>query len=108
VGSELDRDRDARAITAAIATIGDGWKLLIVSRLLENPLTLSALRNEMPDARATALAQQLKELIADDILALEGKGTPWEVYSVTDYGRTLIPALDCMGVWGRTHLIRLE
>jgi DNA-binding HxlR family transcriptional regulator len=108
VGNEFDRARDARAVTAAVATIGDGWKLLIVSRLLEAPLTLCELSSAMPDARATALAQQVKELIADDILCAEGKGTPWEVYSVTDYGRTLIPALDCMGLWGRMHLIRFD
>jgi DNA-binding HxlR family transcriptional regulator len=105
---EFHRERDARAVTAALTTIGDGWKPLIICRLLENPLTLSALCGAMPGALATALAQQLKELIADDIVCLDGNGSHWEVYSVTDYGRTLIPALDCMGLWGRTHLMRLE
>jgi DNA-binding HxlR family transcriptional regulator len=106
MGDKFHRDGDARAVAAALTTIGEGWKLLIVSRLLENPLTLSALCRAMPDALVTALAQQLMELIADDIVCVAGKGSHWEVFSVTDYGRTLIPALDCLGLWGRTHLTR--
>ncbi len=108
MGDKFHRERDARAVTAALATIGDGWKLLIVSRLIDNPLTLSALCSALPEALGAALKQQLKELIADDIVCVDGEGSHWEVFSVTDYGRTLIPALDCMALWGRTHLTRLE
>jgi DNA-binding HxlR family transcriptional regulator len=62
----------------------------------------------MPDALATALAQQLQELIAAEIVCVEGKGGRYEVYAVTGYGRTLIPTLDCMRLWGRSHLARLD
>jgi DNA-binding HxlR family transcriptional regulator len=107
VGNQFHRERDARAVDATLSTIGAGWKPILLSRLIETPSTLSSLRSAMPDALATALVHELKELIDAGIVCVNGADSPWEMYSVTDYGRTLAPALECMRRWGRTHLTRL-
>jgi DNA-binding HxlR family transcriptional regulator len=94
-------------VTVALTTIGEGWKPVLLSRLLETPSTLAALCSDIPDALAAALAQELKELIDAGIVCVNGAGSRWEVYSVTEYGRTLTPALECMRHWGRVHITRI-
>jgi DNA-binding HxlR family transcriptional regulator len=56
------------------------------------------------------LAQQLRELIGDDIVRREPTGdVPAPViYSLTDYGRSLLPLLENVKLWGRMHIMRLQ
>jgi DNA-binding HxlR family transcriptional regulator len=54
------------------------------------------------------LAQQLRELIADGIVVRERTGaTPAPViYSLTDYGDSVLPMLEMVRLWGKSHLER--
>ena len=95
-------------MTAALAAIGGKWKLIIVYWLAESPRHFAGLRREMPSISQKVLTQQLRELISDGIVQRQPKGpipAPVE-YSLTDYGRSVLPLAESVRVWGRAHLER--
>jgi DNA-binding HxlR family transcriptional regulator len=96
-------------LTAALAAIGGKWKLIIVYFLAESPKHFAALRKVMPGISQKVLTQQLRELVSDGIVDRQPKGkVPAPViYSLTDYGRSLLPLIEDVRLWGRTHMEKL-
>ena len=95
-------------LTAALAAIGGKWKLIIVYWLAESPKHFAALRKAMPSISQKVLTQQLRELMNDGIVNRDPKGAvpaPVE-YSLTDYGRSVLPLVEDVRLWGRGHLER--
>jgi DNA-binding HxlR family transcriptional regulator len=96
-------------LTAALAAIGGKWKLIIVYWLAQSPRHFAALRQVMPSISQKVLTEQLRELIGDGIVQRQPKGAipaPVE-YSLTDYGRSLLPLVEDIRLWGRAHIERL-
>ncbi|HEY8185044.1 MAG TPA: helix-turn-helix domain-containing protein [Pyrinomonadaceae bacterium] len=96
-------------LTAALAAIGGKWKLIIVYWLAESPKHFAGLRQAMPVISQKVLTQQLRELMSDGIVHREPKGAipaPVE-YSLTEYGRSLLPLVEDVRVWGRGHMEHL-
>jgi DNA-binding HxlR family transcriptional regulator len=96
-------------LTAALAAIGGKWKLIIIYWLAASPKHFAALRRLMPDVSQKVLTEQLRELMDDGIVHRQAKGAipaPVE-YSLTDYGRSLLPLLEEIRLWGRGHIERL-
>jgi len=95
-------------LTAALAAIGGKWKLIIVYWLAESPKHFAALRKAMPGISQKVLTQQLRELMNDGIVNREAKGAvpaPVE-YSLSDYGRSVLPLVEDVRLWGHGHLAR--
>ena len=93
-------------LTAALAAMGGKWKLIIVYWLAESPKHFAALRKLMPDISQKVLTQQLRELANDHVVRRDPKGkapAPVE-YSLTAYGRTLLPLLENIRGWGDAHI----
>ena len=97
-------------LTAALAATGGKWKLIIIYWLAESPKHFAMLREAMPSISQKVLTEQLRELIADEIVHREQTGTaPAPVlYSLTDYGRSLLPMVDSVRLWGKGHIARFE
>ena len=96
-------------LTAALAVVGGKWKLIIVYWLAESPKHFAALRRVMPGISQKVLTQQLRQLVGDGIVQRQPKGAipaPVE-YSLTDYGRSVLPLVDDVRLWGRAHMERL-
>jgi DNA-binding HxlR family transcriptional regulator len=95
-------------LTAALAAIGGKWKLIIVYWLAESPKHFAALRKAMPGMSQKVLTQQLRELMSDGLVNREPKGTVPApvVYSLSDYGRSVLPLVEDVRRWGRAHLSR--
>lgn len=95
-------------LTAALAAIGGKWKLIILYWLAESPKHFAALRREMPSISQKVLTQQLRELENDGLVHREPKGAAPApvVYSLTDYGRSVLPLVESVRLWGRGHLER--
>jgi DNA-binding HxlR family transcriptional regulator len=96
-------------LTAALAAIGGKWKLIVVYWLAESPRHFAALRQAIPGISQKVLTQQLRELVCDDIVQRQPKGVmpaPVE-YSLTDYGRSLLPLVEHLRLWGTAHIGRL-
>lgn len=97
-------------LTAALAAVGGKWKLIIIYSLAERPYHFAAIQAFLPDISRKVLAEQLNELIADDIVQREETGpVPAPViYSLTDYGRSVLPLIDFVKTWGRGHIQRFS
>ncbi len=97
------------SVTATLAVMGGRWKPLILFKLLEHgPLRFNALRRLAPQATAKILAQQLRELERDGVLArtVYPEAPPRVEYALTGYGATLAPILEAMRAWGAAHMRR--
>jgi DNA-binding HxlR family transcriptional regulator len=95
-------------LTAALAAFGGKWKLIIIYWLAESPTHFAGLRRLIPDISAKVLTEQLRELVADGIVARQpGHGVPDPViYSLTEYGVTVLPIVEDARRWGNSHLRR--
>jgi DNA-binding HxlR family transcriptional regulator len=96
-------------LTAAHAAIGGKWKLIIVYWLAESPKHFAGLRREMSGISQKVLTQQLRELIDDGLVSRQPTGVrPAPVqYSLTEYGRSLLPLLEQIRLWGHDHIKHL-
>ncbi len=95
-------------LTAALAAMGGKWKLIIVYALAKTPRHFAALHAVLPGISKKVLTEQLRELEADEIVHRNETGpVPAPViYSVTDYGRELLPVMETVRNWGRAHIER--
>jgi DNA-binding HxlR family transcriptional regulator len=96
-------------LTAALAAIGGKWKLIIVYNLADSTKHFAGLRQAMSSISQKVLTQQLRELMADGIVQRQPKGAvpaPVE-YSLTHYGRSLLPLIEEIRRWGNSHMERL-
>jgi DNA-binding HxlR family transcriptional regulator len=97
-------------LTAALAAIGGKWKLIIVYALAETPRHFAALRQATPAISQKVLTQQLRELVSDGIVLRQPTGpipAPVE-YSLTEYGRSVLPLVEEVRLWGRAHMERVN
>lgn len=84
--------------------IGGKWKSVVLWYLKNNTLRFAELKKHIPDITEKMLSIQLKALEADGLIKREvfGDKPPIRVeYSLTAFGKTLIPALDAIAKWGR-------
>jgi DNA-binding HxlR family transcriptional regulator len=97
------------SVRAAIDVIEGKWKPIIINALKSKPLRFGQLRREAPEATKKVLTAQLRELERDEVIRREKFGEPKEHlrYTLTTYGRTLVPILTHMAQWGATHKERL-
>ncbi len=83
--------------------IGGKWKTVILFHLRDQPLRYSALRKEMPTVTERTLSLQLKTLEEDGVIKRKvyTSKPPLKVeYSLTDFGKTLIPVVQSIADWG--------
>lgn len=97
-------------LTAAVAAVGGKWKLIIIYWLGESPKHFVALHRLMSAISSKVLTEQLRELMADGIVLRERTGARPApvVYSLTDYGRSLLPIVESVRAWGRGHIERFS
>ena len=95
-------------LTAALSAMSGKWKLIIIYWLAEAPRHFAGLRQLMPSISQKVLTEQLRELVANDIVSREANGPVPEpvIYSLTDYGRSLLPIVEQVRRWGRGHIER--
>jgi DNA-binding HxlR family transcriptional regulator len=76
--------------------------------LAESPKHFAALRKAMPGISQKVLTQQLRELMSDGLVNRDAKGAVPApvVYSLSDYGRSVLPLVEYVRKWGRAHLSR--
>lgn len=97
-------------IDAMLSVIDGRWKGTILWRLPEGPLRTSELARSIPGITERMLIRHLQELVQDGILIRHQETTvpPCVRYSISRYGRTLVPVLEVICAWGRIHLQRLH
>ena len=102
------REREACPVYTAIAVISGRWKPMILQRLHSRPHGFGELRRAIPSISTKVLREQLRQLMADDLVARHQlspkvKGVR---YSLTPYGHSLDPVFSQLWQWGTGHLRR--
>lgn len=78
------------------------WKIRLLWFINEGHKRPSELQRKIPDATRRVLNIQLNELEAHDLVTkkIYPVVPPKVEYSLTDFGKTLIPVLSVLGQWG--------
>jgi DNA-binding HxlR family transcriptional regulator len=85
--------------------VGGKWKSVVMWYLKNQTLRFTELKKIIPDITEKMLSIQLKALEEDGLIKRQAYGVkpPIKVeYSLTEFGKTLTPALDAVAKWGRT------
>src|ERR1700733_2262575 len=92
-------------VRAPADAIDGKWKPMIVNALKAKPLRFGQLLRALPEASRKVASEQLRELESEGIISRTAFGNRWErvEYSLTGYGRTLVPVLTLMADWGLKH-----
>ncbi len=101
----MQGDPDKCTISTTLSVIGGKWKAVILWHLIGETRRFSEIKHLIPAVTQKMLTQQLRELEADGLLQRQVFAeVPSHVeYSLTAYGRTLIPVLQAMALWGAEH-----
>ena len=93
-------------IEATLDLIGGKYKALILWHLIKKTLRFSEIRTLIPQATPKMLTQQLRLLEEDGLVHREVYPVvpPKVEYSLTEFGKTIIPILDTMCNWGSNYL----
>ncbi|TVZ54994.1 HxlR family transcriptional regulator [Lutibacter sp. Hel_I_33_5] len=90
--------------TLTMGIIGGKWKAAILYNLKSSILRYNELRKTMPTVTERTLSLQLKTLEKDGIIKRKvyTSKPPLKVeYSLTEFGKTLIPVLNALVDWGK-------
>ena len=86
------------------------WKIRLLWFINEGFQRPSELQRKIPDASRRVLNIQLKELEEHELVSkiIYPVVPPKVEYSLTDFGKTLIPVISAIGNWGDTNEERLR
>lgn len=89
-------------VKVALEVIGGKWKSYIVFELSKGAMRPSELHKKLPGTSARVIDQQLKELLDYGVVARKVFDTipKQSEYSLTEFGRTLLPVVTEMDKWG--------
>jgi DNA-binding HxlR family transcriptional regulator len=92
-------------ITTTLSVMGGKWKAVILWHLIDKTRRFSDIKRLIPDIAQKMLTQQLRELEQDRLIQRKvyAEVPPPVEYSLTAYGKTLIPVLNAMAQWGLEH-----
>lgn len=97
-------------VGTTIDLIGGKYKSLILWHLTDTTLRFGELRKLIPQATPKMLTQQLRELEESNLVirVIYPVVPPKVEYSLTEFGKTLIPVISVLGNWGDQHEERLR
>lgn len=86
--------------------IGGKWKPSIIHMIRTDRNRYSILLKNIPEISKQTLTNQLRELEADGIIEriIFPEIPPRVEYIMTEYGKTLLPIIDSMYMWGRQYM----
>lgn len=89
--------------SVTMGIIGGKWKVVMLFHLIKEPLRYNELRKKMDGVTERTLSIQLKSMEEDGMISRKAYNTkpPLKVeYSLTEYGKTLIPTIRSIVSWG--------
>lgn len=97
-------------IEATIELIGGKYKAIILWHLISGALRYNELSKLIPQATPKMLTQQLRELENDKLVlrTIYPVVPPKVEYSLSDFGKSIIPILDTMCNWGKDYIDELK
>lgn len=86
--------------------LGNKWALVVLVKISENgPMRFNELYRNIPSVSEKVLSQVLRQLTTDGIISRElfPDVPPRTEYTVTEFGRTLLPHVEALLNWGRKN-----
>jgi Predicted transcriptional regulators len=92
-------------VDVTLSLIHGKWKPLILWQLSTRPRRFSDFQAAMPQVAHKVLSQQLRQLEADGLICRTMRDTRGQRvdYRLTEFGRSLRPALNVLAAWGKAH-----
>lgn len=93
-------------VEATLDLIGGKYKSLILWHLIDTTLRFNEISKLIPTATPKMLTQQLRELEADNFIirTVYPVVPPKVEYTLSDFGKSIVPVLDAMCNWGAVYL----
>ncbi len=93
-------------VEAALDLIGGKWKAILLFRIIEETRRFNELRRLVPNLTQRMLTNQLRELEHDGLIARKvyAEVPPKVEYSITPFGKTLVPVLTTLKGWAEKHM----
>lgn len=85
--------------------IGGKWKAVILYHLIAGAKRYNEIRKEIPTITERTLSLQLKQMEEDGIIdrkVFMEKPPLMVEYTLTDFGKTLLPVLEAITNWGKS------
>ncbi|HWU71610.1 MAG TPA: helix-turn-helix domain-containing protein [Pseudoxanthomonas sp.] len=97
-------------LAAAFAAFGGKWKLTLLYWIGREESHFSSLHRRAAPISPKVLTEQLRELESDGLIERMPLGpVPAPVaYALTSYGRSVLPVVEAVRIWGEAHLQRNE
>lgn len=97
--------KSASPVNTTLQVIGGKWKPVILWNLTTREYRFGDLLKSVTGITQKMLTSQLRELEADHVVHRKVYPVipPKVEYSITPYGKTLIPVLKSMAAWGEKH-----
>ncbi len=95
----------------SMTQISGKWKLVILWHIYDSEvMRYGELKRAVSGITDKMLSNQLKELVSDNIIHKEvyEEIPPKVEYTLTEYGKSLIPIMEMLFKWGKEQLIRLN
>jgi len=92
-----------------MAVIGGRWKATILCKLhMKGPLRFNQIMRELEAISPRILTKQLREMEDDGLVlrTVRAEAPASVEYSLSERGRTLIPALRILAAWGNENMFR--
>src|SRR3954467_12173538 len=92
------------ALDVTMDFIGGKWKTVVLWYLRNKTLRFGEIRKQIPDITEKMLSLQLKSLEDDGLIKRVAYAeVPLRVeYSLTEFGQTIVPAVEAIAKWGRS------
>ncbi|HEX3078020.1 MAG TPA: helix-turn-helix domain-containing protein [Lachnospiraceae bacterium] len=89
-----------------ISLLGGKYKAIILWHLIDRTLRFNELQKLIPSATPKMLTQQLRELESDQLInrTVYPVVPPKTEYSLSEFGKSIIPILDAMCDWGSKYI----
>ena len=98
-----------QSIRDTLEIINGKWKVAILGSLSFGPRRFSAMQKEIDGIGTKMLSKELQDLEINELIirtVYDSKPVTIE-YSITEYGKTLLPIIKEMSVWGMNHRKRI-
>ncbi|MXN17768.1 transcriptional regulator [Pseudooceanicola sp. GBMRC 2024] len=105
----MDRSDTECGLEGALKVVGGKWKPLILYHVQAGPTRFSEIRRRVEGISEKVLIQQLRDLVAWQVLLRRDHGQvpPVVDYALTPFGRTLVEALVPLCDWGNANRERI-